>query len=98
MAGGRRSVSPKLAGCFALLLVLLLAGGCRSEARDATPCSPEAFLPVLKEALDNPAEELTIAEARVERCRNGDARVYAVPDPSVCEPGVSTATTPSSCS
>lgn len=82
-------MKPNLAHGFPLAVALaLVVGGCGSSTPEAEPCSPAAFLPVLKAALDNTAEQLTIVEARVVRCRNGYARVYAVPDRSVCEPGV----------
>ena len=51
-------------------------------------CEPAAFLPVLKEAMDDPASKLKVVEAKVQRCRNDYAQVFAVPDPSVCKPGV----------
>ena len=43
-------------------------------------CSPEAFLPVLKDAYDGTAPKLEIVEAKVKRCRNGYAQVFAVPN------------------
>jgi hypothetical protein len=52
------------------------------------PCAPDEFLPVLERAFDGEAPKLKIVEARVERCRNGYAQVFAVPDRSVCDPGV----------
>ena len=54
----------------------------------SAPCEPAAFLPVLKEAFDGAAPKLTVVEAKVRRCRNDYAQVFAVPDPSVCKPGV----------
>jgi hypothetical protein len=54
----------------------------------AAPCGVGAFLPVLKEAMDGAAPKLTVVRADVERCRNDYAQVFAVPDPSVCKPGV----------
>jgi hypothetical protein len=54
----------------------------------AAPCGAGAFLPVLKDAFDGTAPKLTVVRADVERCRNGYAQVFAVPDPSVCKPGV----------
>jgi hypothetical protein len=54
----------------------------------AAPCGAGAFLPVLKEAFDGNAPKLTVVRADVERCRNDYAQVFAVPDPSVCKPGV----------
>jgi hypothetical protein len=51
-------------------------------------CAPDEFLPVLKRAFDGQAPKLEIVEARVERCRNGYAQVFAVPDKTVCDPGV----------
>ena len=51
-------------------------------------CKPNAFLPVLKDAFDGNAPKLTVVEAKVERCQKGYAQVFAVPDPSVCKPGV----------
>jgi hypothetical protein len=50
-------------------------------------CSPGTFLPVLKDAYDGTAPKLEIVEAKVERCRNGYAQVFAVPNPDVCKPG-----------
>ena len=52
------------------------------------PCGARAFLPVLKETFDDQAPKLRIVRADVERCRNGYAQVFAVPDQSVCDPGV----------
>ena len=54
----------------------------------AAPCGAGAFLPVLKDAMDGAAPKLTIVRAEVRRCRNDYAQVFAVPDPSVCKPGV----------
>ena len=42
-------------------------------------CRPAAILPLLKQKFDNPAGGLIIVRADVTRCRNGYARVYAVP-------------------
>jgi hypothetical protein len=50
-------------------------------------CSPDAFLPVLKDSFDGTAPKLEIVEAKVERCRNGYAQVFAVPNSDVCKPG-----------
>ena len=78
-----------------LALTVLLAG-CGSGA-DSTPpvttpvaaaCAPEAFLPVLGAAMDNPAEELRVVRVNVDRCRGGYAQVVAVPDTTVCKPGI----------
>lgn len=52
------------------------------------PCAPEEFLPILRKAFDGQAPKLRVVKARVERCRNGYAQVFAVPDRSVCDPGV----------
>jgi hypothetical protein len=52
------------------------------------PCDPADFLPVLKAAFDGSAPKLTVVRARVVRCRNGFAQVWAEPDRSVCKPGV----------
>jgi hypothetical protein len=52
------------------------------------PCESAALLPVLKEAFDGSAPKLTVVEAKVRRCRNDYAQVFAVPDPSVCKPGI----------
>jgi hypothetical protein len=86
------------ASCVAVGLVCaLLAAGCGSgddkEPTATAPgvpatCDPESFLPPLQDTLDNPAEKLRIVRADVRRCRNGYAQVFAVPDQSVCEPGV----------
>jgi hypothetical protein len=54
----------------------------------AAPCGADAFLPVLKEAMDGAAPKLTIVRAEVKRCRNDYAQVFAVPDPKVCKPGI----------
>jgi hypothetical protein len=62
-----------------------------TEARTtASPasCSAQVFLPVLRRELDNEAQKLRIVEVEVARCRNGYAQVFAVPDRSVCQPGV----------
>jgi hypothetical protein len=59
-----------------------------SATAAAATCEPEAFLPLLQKTLDDPASELRIVRVEVKRCRNGYAQVFAVPDPSVCEPGV----------
>jgi hypothetical protein len=42
-------------------------------------CSPATILPLLKRKFDNPAGGLVIVKADVKRCRNGYARVLAVP-------------------
>lgn len=55
---------------------------------EAAPCGAGAFLPVLKEAFDGSAPKLTVVRADVERCRNDYAQVFAVPDQTVCKPGV----------
>jgi hypothetical protein len=52
------------------------------------PCGAESFLPVLKQTFDRTAPKLRIDRAEVKRCRNDYAQVFAVPDMSVCEPGV----------
>lgn len=59
-----------------------------AAAAEAAPCSGSVFLPVLKEAIDDEAQKLRIVKAQVKRCVNGYAQVFAVPDESVCEPGV----------
>lgn len=58
-----------------------------TEAAAEPDCGADAFLPILKDAYDGTAPKLEIVEARVERCRNGFAQVFAVPDPDVCKPG-----------
>jgi hypothetical protein len=50
-------------------------------------CGADAFLPLLKDAYDGTAPKLEIVEAKVQRCRDGFAQVFAVPDPDVCKPG-----------
>lgn len=50
-------------------------------------CSAAAFLPLLKDTYDGTAPKLEIVEAKVKRCRNGYAQVFAVPNPDVCKPG-----------
>lgn len=52
------------------------------------PCGEGDFLPILKRAFDDEASKLRVVRARVKRCRNGYAQVFAVPDMSVCQPGV----------
>ena len=65
------------------------AGATETEAvAPEAPCDAEDFLPVLGKAFDGQAPKLRVVEARVERCRNGYAQVFAVPDRSVCDPGV----------
>jgi hypothetical protein len=59
-----------------------------TTAAAAAPCGADAFLPVLKDAFDGTAPKMTIVRAEVKRCRNGYGQVFAIPDPSVCEPGV----------
>jgi hypothetical protein len=59
----------------------------RSTAAPA-PCTASVFLPILKRRLDGSSPKLRIVRAEVRRCRNGYAQVFAVPDQSVCEPGV----------
>lgn len=51
------------------------------------PCGEEAFLPVLRTALDDAAAEIRIARVRVERCRRGYAQVFAEPDQTLCAAG-----------
>jgi hypothetical protein len=76
----------------ALIALALLAGcgdgGTTTQTAPGASCDPQAFLPILRHAINNPAQELRIVEARVRRCRNGYAQVFAVPDRSVCQPGV----------
>lgn len=71
-----------------LACLVLIASGCGDDGTEVASCEPDAFLPILKDAFDDPAAKLVVVEARVERCRNGFARVFAVPDQSACEPGV----------
>jgi hypothetical protein len=59
-----------------------------STSSAEAPCDAQVFLPVLKQEFDNEAGKLRIVGADVNRCRNGYAQVFAVPDESVCEPGV----------
>lgn len=76
---------------IALALLAGCGGGNGATTQGATSpanCDPQAFLPILRSAIDNQAKELRIVEARVRRCRNGYAQVFAVPDRSVCKPGV----------
>jgi hypothetical protein len=58
-----------------------------AAARQA-PCTALSFLPILNRRLDGSSPKLRIVRAEVRRCRNGYAQVFAVPDQSVCEPGV----------
>jgi hypothetical protein len=53
----------------------------RSSASGAgqAACSPAAILPLLKRKFDDPEHGLVIVRADVKRCRNGYARVFAVP-------------------
>jgi hypothetical protein len=55
-----------------------------TTAPAAADCSPGSFLPLLKETYDDPASKLEVVEAKVRRCRNGYAQVFAVPDPEAC--------------
>ena len=59
-----------------------------STTAEWAPCGAQVFLPVLKQAMDNEAAELRIVKADVKRCRNDYAQVFAVPDESVCQPGI----------
>jgi hypothetical protein len=61
-----------------------------STSAAQAPCDTRVFLPVLKEEFDNGGAggKLRIVGADVNRCRNGYAKVFAVPDESVCQPGV----------
>jgi hypothetical protein len=59
-----------------------------STTAEWAPCGAQVFLPVLKQAMDNEAAELRIVRADVKRCRNDYAQVFAVPDESVCQPGI----------
>jgi hypothetical protein len=52
------------------------------------PCGAQVFLPVLKQEFDNEAKKLRIVRPEVKRCRNDYAQVFAVPDDSVCQPGI----------
>lgn len=73
----------------ALVAVLVaLAAGCGDDATSAATCAPESFLGILQATYDDEAAGLRVAAARVERCANGYAQVFAVPDDSACEPGV----------
>lgn len=45
---------------------------------DTASCAPDAFLPVLAR-FDDPGVELVIDDVDVANCRNGYARVYAIP-------------------
>jgi hypothetical protein len=62
--------------------------GTTTAAAPDPECEPDDFLPVLQRAFDGQAPKLRIVAARVERCRNGYAQVFAVPDKKVCDPGV----------
>jgi hypothetical protein len=77
------------------LVALALLAGCgggggaaKQTETSRASCDPQAFLPILRGAINNRARELRIVEARVRRCRKGYAQVFAVPDRSVCQPGV----------
>ena len=73
-----------------LATAALASVGCGGADGDlAASCEPEAFLPVLQEAFDDDAAGLRVVAARVERCANGFAQVFAVPDQSGCTAGVS---------
>jgi hypothetical protein len=59
----------------------------RTTSAEAS-CSAQVFLRVLKQEFDNEAKKLRIVRAEVKRCRNDYAQVFAVPDDSVCQPGI----------
>jgi hypothetical protein len=65
------------------------AGTIETSATPAeAPCGAQVLLPVLKQEFDNEAKKLRIVRAEVKRCRNDYAQVFAVPDDSVCQPGI----------
>ena len=53
-----------------------------NTAARAAPCSSQTFVPVLKRGMER--ADYRIVRARVGRCRNGYAQVFAVPDQSAC--------------
>jgi hypothetical protein len=55
-------------------------------AEDA--CDPQIILDILKRQFDGTAPKLRIVRADVKRCRGRYAQVFAIPDQSVCRPGV----------
>jgi hypothetical protein len=55
---------------------------------DQPDCRAATLLPVLQELMDDDSIKLHVVRAEVRRCRQGYALVWAVPDRSVCDPGV----------
>jgi hypothetical protein len=75
---------------IALATAAAALAGCGGDdaATQAASCEPAAFLPVLKEAFDDASVGLAVVAARVERCANGYAQVFAEPDDAACAAGV----------
>ena len=73
-------------------------GGSTGGTGSAAPCAASDLLPVLKAEMDGSAEKYTIVKVKVVRCQNDYAFVIAVPDRTVCQEGVATATTRPRCS
>lgn len=72
-----------------LVGLVALAAGCGADDTASAPsCEPSSFVPLLQATYDDPGAGLTVVDARVERCRDGYAQVFAVPDDAACEPGV----------
>lgn len=82
------AVRPVIVTFLFLVCLAVAVSGCDGDGTEAASCEPDAFVPVLSDAYDDPDANLRVVEARVERCRNGYAQVFAVPDQSACEPGV----------
>lgn len=85
-----RATSPLLLVAVVLVGLAVLAAGCGAgdDTTSAPSCEPSSFLPLLQATYDDPDAGLAVVDARVERCRDGYAQVFAVPDDSACEPGV----------
>lgn len=85
-----RATSPPHLVAVVLVGLAVLAAGCGAgdDTTSAPSCEPSSFLPLLQETYDDPGAGLAVVEVRVERCRDGFAQVFAIPDDSACEPGL----------